>query len=68
MYYGGMTMSDEVRRFASKWPGTQKELAAKAGVDPSLLSRFLRGRAINSGQLDKLTAALGLKLTKKGGR
>ncbi|MEM7624789.1 MAG: helix-turn-helix transcriptional regulator [Planctomycetota bacterium] len=61
-------LSDQLRtavRLAMKHRGVKEgRIAREAGVDPAVLWRFIRGETeLLGGNLDKLAASLGLRLT-----
>ena len=58
-------MDDLIRRVLRRWPGSMRELAREAGVDPSLLSKMARGeRSVSPAVASKLSAALSRRARK----
>ncbi len=57
-----MNVSDTVRRAVVAYPASRNVLAARAGILPSTISRFMAGRPMTTDNLDKLCPVLGLKL------
>lgn len=57
-------------RSALKADGTVREIAEKAGVAPSAITRFMQGADLKGRTLDRIARALGLELRRaaKGGR
>ncbi len=58
-----MKIEREIKRAREARHWTQVELAAKADVDPSLVSRVERGFRVSLTTYEKLCAALDLKLS-----
>jgi DNA-binding Xre family transcriptional regulator len=57
------TLTGQLREYISTSGRNLKELGQECGVDASQLSRFMRGqRGLTTDSLDKLCAALHLKL------
>lgn len=57
-----MTVSETLRRAIAKSGQTQYEIAKQTGVGKSILSRFMAGGQLHSGNLDTLANHLGLVL------
>jgi DNA transposition AAA+ family ATPase len=60
-----MTITDTLRHAAKTCGMTQQELARASGVQESVVSRFLAGAGLRSGNMDALAKTLGLELTKR---
>jgi transcriptional regulator with XRE-family HTH domain len=57
------TLSDQLRAIIAGRGMTPTELGQLAGVDPTVIARFITGeREIRSGTLDKIAAALSVRL------
>ncbi len=60
------TLTEQLREFISGSGRNLKELGQASGVDPSQLSRFMRGeRGLTTESLDKLCGVLGLRLARE---
>jgi transcriptional regulator with XRE-family HTH domain len=58
-----MILSERVRRAIEKYPESRNTLAALSGVRASAISRFMAGKGMTTGNLDKLLPVLGLELS-----
>jgi transcriptional regulator with XRE-family HTH domain len=57
------TVSDQLREMIESRDETPTELGKRSKVDSTVIARFMSGeREIRNGTLDKLAAALGLRL------
>jgi len=58
-----MSIINQLREAVARYPGTRKELAIRAGIDPAALHRFRYGeRGLLADSLDRLADALELEL------
>jgi transcriptional regulator with XRE-family HTH domain len=65
---GPPSVTDQLRERVRGTGHTLTEIARRSGVSLSQLSRFMRGeRDLTGDSINKLCAALGLRLTEEGG-
>jgi len=66
---GMATVTDTLRRAVERCGQTRYAISKATGIPASVLSRFVAGGAgLRSENIDKLSAHLGLVLTKKPGK
>ena len=64
-----LTMTDTLRRAIVESGLSLREVARRSGIDDRIVSRFAKGERDMQGKtMDRLCAALGLRLTTKTGR
>lgn len=63
-----MSVSDALRKAMKARGEGIREIARATGVEPSVISRFLRGAGLRSENLDALAGHCGLKLMNTAGR
>lgn len=57
-------MSEQLRQIIESDERSASQIAQASGVDPAVLSRFRHGGMMHSGNIDKLAAHYGVRLTK----
>lgn len=60
-----MSISDQLRQAISESGKSANVLAKETGVPQPTITRFLNGAEMRTGSIDKLSAYLGLTLTKE---
>jgi hypothetical protein len=60
-----MTFSDEIRREIERCGASRYRIARASGVSQSMLSKFMAGAGLGFDALDRVSAAIGLHVTRK---